>query len=115
MTEILRSSATKDFLFHLQASLESENGELVVTALSFQKKIISIASRESPEAAVSIVATGLQSALRNEHMEIRRAAVQCYVELYRIFGKDRMDEHIACLPKPQQELVLLYCAKHHIR
>jgi hypothetical protein len=82
--------------------------------MSLEKRILATASRESTEVAISLVATGLKSALHSEQMEIRRAAVGCYVELYRIFGKERMDEHLACLPRPHQELVLLYCAKHHI-
>ena len=115
LTSILRAVPVQDVISAIQPLIEPNNSpETSKNAIDTETRILATVPPELLQQSVSTVVAGLKTAMENPAPEVRRSAVYCFVELYKILGKGTMDAHLSCLSRAHQELVLIFCAKHHI-
>ena len=103
-----------DFLTALQPLIENES--YARDSIDIESKVFKKIS--NPEeiviANIDKMVESLRIALQMNKIEIRKAAVSCFSEFFKILGKDLMMKYIAILPKANRDLILLYCAKKNI-
>jgi hypothetical protein len=108
---IMRNAKASELITALQPQITTLDMELSRAALGFQTKLIAslVANEVLPQIA-SIVGS-LRKAFESELPEIRKAVVQCFVELYGKLGKELMDKQMAQFSKGQQRLVAIYLSR----
>ena len=115
LSTILRACPITGVLDALQTLVSARDSvETAKNAIDAECRIMATVPSELLRGAVPTVVTGLKVAMENTAPEVRRSAVYCFVQLYKIFGKEFMDPHLSCLSRAHQEIVLIFCAKHHI-
>jgi hypothetical protein len=114
LNSIVQSIPVTKVLDALHASVASEQTELSLRAIQVETKILVGWTVVGLRPCLSQITTALEPVFRSSIPELRRAAVLCFVQLYQQLGKEIMDRYLGALPKASQELVLIYCARHHI-